>query len=480
MNKVNKVELLAPAKNLKAIKAGLSYADAFYFGAQKFNMRKLADNFSFEQLKTAVELCHSAGKKAYFVSNILVYENELDDLKEHLEYAKSINFDACIVNDLAAIQICKDIGMDFHISTQQNISNSSAALFFERYGAKRIILARECSLQQIKEIAHKLESAEIEAFVHGAMCTMISGRCYFSMTCGNSDEFSANRGRCTQPCRREWILTDKEHKNEFIYDGTRFLNSRDLCMIGYIPEMIDAGIKSFKIEGRMRDPIYVEIVTKTYREAINSYYEGTFSKKKVGKWIYELKKAYNRGFTQGFYFKRATEEDQQHNSPSNLSHWRMIRLGTLTAVSALQTGKSVMAKLKLVNGRVWEGLDVIVQGDKNSDTYFNQKIKYIEREGPNPNPNTNSNLKSNSNTKSNPDANPNLKSNSNVKSNNERKGIRIKKSPRGKDDKPVFLWLKLKERIIPESDSVYIFTDQTYINRQKKKKPHKKSGYYKL
>ncbi|MDY6865907.1 MAG: peptidase U32 family protein, partial [Halobacteriota archaeon] len=178
---MKKVELLAPAKNIKSIKAGLSYADAFYFGSKRLNMRMQADNFSDDDLSRAVEICHNEGKKAYFVSNILIYENELKELERSLEYAKSLDFDAAIVNDLSAIEICREVGIPFHISTQQNISNSRAARFFEDIGARRIIMARECSLEQIKEIKRSLTKTEIEAFVHGAMCTMVSGRCYFSM-----------------------------------------------------------------------------------------------------------------------------------------------------------------------------------------------------------------------------------------------------------------------------------------------------------
>ncbi|MHA1727949.1 MAG: peptidase U32 family protein, partial [Promethearchaeota archaeon] len=422
------------------IKAGIEYADAFYFGAKKFNMRMRADNFNDRDLINAVKMCHDRGKKAYFVSNILVYENELDDLTRALEYAYyQGKFDAAIVNDLSAVEICKEIGLPFHISTQQNVSNYRSAQFFESLGTERIIMARECNLEQIKEISDKLNTTEVEAFVHGAMCTMISGRCYFSMDVCGGEEGSANRGLCVQPCRREWTVTDNK-TNEYIYDGVRFFNSRDLCMIGYIPEMIEAGIASFKIEGRMREPHYVDIVSKIYRNAIDEYYNGIYtkdSKKMVGKWIYELKKVYNRGFTQGFYFKRATQEDQQHNSPTNLSHWRMIKMGTITRFSR----KNELAQIILNNGSLKKGMDVIIQGgpNSNSDTYFHQKIKKI------------------------------------VLNDKE-----VKATPKASKEKSVKVWIGIDQPVRSNnSDFIFIFTDKTYKHRQGKTLKRKKD-YYKL
>ncbi|MCP4760648.1 MAG: U32 family peptidase [archaeon] len=436
---MERVELLAPAKNMKSIKAGLKYADAFYFGAKKLNMRMQADNFSEEDLARAVKLCHDSGKKAYFVSNILIYENELKDLNQSLEYAYSQEFDAAIVNDLSAIELCIEIGIPFHVSTQQNISNSKAAQFFEKLGAQRIILARECSLKQIKEISSKLKKAEIEAFVHGAMCTMISGRCYFSMDTCNGEN-SANRGRCVQPCRREWTVTDNE-TNEYIYDGVRFLNSRDMCMIEYIPEMIDAGIVSFKIEGRMREPHYVDIVTKYYREAIEAYYNGTFSKKMVGKWIFELKKVYNRGFTHGFYLKRVTEEDQQHRSPTNLSHWRLIKMGDIIGYSK-KDKKNKKAKIKLTNGILKNGLDLLIKGNSESETYFHQKIRNIELNN----------------------------------------GQKVNVTKKATEQNPLNVWININKPVRSnKTDSIFIFTDKTYKHRlDKSSKKKKKSDFYKL
>lgn len=435
---MKKVELMAPAKNIKSIKAGLKYADSFYFGAKEFNMRAQADNFSREGLARGVSMCHDNGLKAYLTTNILIYEDELNGFLQLLEYAKSINFDAVIVHDIAAIEFAKDVGIPFHISTQANISNSVSAKFFEKLGASRLILARECSLKKIKEIKSKLGKAEVEVFIHGAMCSSISGRCYFSQDVCGSEKFSANRGRCVQPCRREWRVID-EKNNEYIYDGVRFLNSRDKCAIELIPEMIEAKIDAFKIEGRIRDPHYVEVTTKIYRDAIEAYYKGTFSttsKKMVGKWIYELKKEFNRGFTKGFFEKRATQEDQQHKSPTNLSHWRLIKMGSIISYSK----KDKRAKVELNNGILREGMVVNIQGGPDSETYFNQTIKFIEVNGKS-----------------------------------------VQSTEKGLENNPIEVWINIDESVRSnKQDHIYIFTERTYKHRQDKKPKKKKTDYYKL
>jgi U32 family peptidase len=227
---MSKVRLLAPAKNFKVIQASYPFVDAFYFGVRSFNMRMQADNFELGELPSVLKFLHEHALKGVLATNILIYENELGQLREVIEKARTAAIDAVIVNDLATVQIAKELGVPFHISTQCNVSNSVAALFYEKLGAERIILARECSLEQIKEIKAKLHTTEVEVFVHGAMCTSVSGRCYFSQDLCGTPEKSANRGRCEQPCRRQWWVYDETNK-AYIYDGQRFLNSRDLCMI---------------------------------------------------------------------------------------------------------------------------------------------------------------------------------------------------------------------------------------------------------
>jgi putative protease len=347
---MKKVELLAPARNLKAIKAASSYADSVYFGIEKFNMRMRSENISLNELDRVVKFCHNSNLKAYFTTNILIYDNELTLLREIFE-------NAVIVHDIAAVQVAKEFNLSFHISTQCNVANSLSARFYETLGADRIILARELSLEKIKEIKRNVSKTEIEVFIHGAMCTSVSGRCYFSQDICGTEEKSANRGNCIQPCRRRWWVRE-ESGTEYLYDGVRFMNSRDLCTIAYIPDLIEANIDAFKIEGRMRHPHYVEIVSKVYREAIEAYYNGTFTKIKAKQWVTELKKVYNRGFTPGFYFKRVTEEDHQHKSPSNLSHFRYIKVGKVEQFNK-QTG---YASLSINNGFLTKNDDIIIMG----------------------------------------------------------------------------------------------------------------------
>ncbi len=411
---MEKVELLAPAKNFKAIKAASKYADSIYFGIEKFNMRMRSENFALKDLEKIVNFCHNNNLKSYLATNILVYDNEIKILRNIIRESKNAGIDAVIVHDLAAVQVAKEIGIPFHISTQCNVSNSLSAQFYEKLGAERIILARELSLEKIKEIKRNLSKTEIEIFIHGAMCTSVSGRCYFSQDICGSEEKSANRGNCIQPCRRRWWVRG-ESGAEYIYDGVRFMNSRDLCTIAHIPKFIEAKVDAFKIEGRMRHPHYVEVVTKIYREAIEAYYNGTFSKKKVGRWVTDLKKVYNRGFTPGFYFKRMTEEDHQHKSPSNLSHFRYIKVGQVEDYT------KDYAKISLDNGYLTKNDDIIIMG-KNTDTYIHQKAEVIKF-----------------------------------------KEKQVNKTPRGTKEKPIFVKLGINGKAIGNGeDKIYIFTNKTY------------------
>jgi putative protease len=372
---MKKVELLAPAKNLKAIKAAANYADSVYFGIENLNMRMRSENIALDDLKRVVDFCRSKDLKTYLATNILIYDSEVNFLRRVIEKAKQEGINAVIVHDLAAVMIAKEVGIPFHISTQCNVSNSLSARFYEQLGAERIILARELSLEKIKEIKRNLSHTEVEIFIHGAMCTSISGRCYFSQDICGTEEKSANRGSCVQPCRRRWWVRE-EGGTEYIYDGVRFMNSRDLCTIAHIPQLIEANVDAFKIEGRMRHPHYVEIVTKIYREAIEAYYSGAFTQKKAGRWVTELKKVYNRGFTSGFYFKRMTEEDHQHKSPSNLSHYRYIRVGQIEKYNP----SNKTAQVSLTNGYLTQNDDVIIMGRK-SDTYIHQNAKDLKYKG---------------------------------------------------------------------------------------------------
>jgi len=416
---MKKVELLAPAKNIKTIKAVSNHADSVYFGIQKFNMRMRSENIPLEDLNRVVNYCHDNSLKAYLTTNILLYDNEIQELRQIIETAKNFGIDAIIIHDIAALEVAKELNVPFHISTQCNVSNSLSAKFYEDLGAERIILARELSLEKIKEIKRNLAKTEVEVFIHGAMCTSISGRCYFSQDICGTPEKSANRGKCEQPCRRRWWVRE-ESGREYIYDGVRFMNSRDLCTIAYIPQLIEANIDAFKIEGRMRHPHYAEIVTKTYREAIEAYYNGTFTKKKAGRWVTELKKVYNRGFTPGFYFKRMTEEDHQHKSPTNLSHFRYIKIGQVNEYNP----STKYASISLDNGYLTKNDDLIIMG-KETDTYIHQKANEIKY-----------------------------------------RGKLVSKTPRGTKDEKVLVELKIEDAVIGKGqDKIYVFTDKTYYKK---------------
>jgi len=354
-------------------------ADAIYFGVKNYNMRAKAKNFKREDIGSVVKFCHKQKPpiKAYLATNILIYDNELEDLENLIALAKKTNIDAIIAHDLAAIRFAKRKGVKFHISTQANISNVESAKFYEGLGAERIILARELSLKQIKLIKHHLNKTKIECFIHGSMCTSISGRCYLSATICDSEEFSANRGNCVQPCRREWRVIDDE-KNEFIYNGQMFLNAKDLCLIEWIPELIKANIDAFKIEGRMKDPIYIETVASCYREAIDSYFDSTFSSDKVQDWLNRLNQVYNRGFHTGFYFQRPTIEDVELEKRGNVSPYKKHYLGRILSFNKNSMTANILVEIKEFNLKV--GDEIIITGD---NTYHHQKIKHMLFKGEN-------------------------------------------------------------------------------------------------
>ena len=381
----NRPELLAPCQDWDSLKIISGIPNAIYFGVEKYNMRAKAKNFKRIDLKKIVEFCHNQNPpmNVYLTTNILVYDSELQDLENLISEAKESDIDAIIAHDLATIRIAKRNNMKFHISTQANVSNIEAAKFYEELGAERIILARELSLKQIKLIKHLLSKTKIECFVHGSMCTSISGRCYFSATICDSEEYSANRGNCVQPCRREWRVIDDE-KNEFIYNGQMFLNAKDLCMIEYVPELIDANIDAFKIEGRMKDPFYIKTVTECYREAIDSFFNGIYKKEKIVNWLKRLSIVYNRGFHTGFYFQRPTVEDIELEKRGNVSQYKKKYLGKILSYDG--NSKSANVLLESLEFPLKVGDDIIIMGPNTYTVetikkmiYKGEKIKSISR-----------------------------------------------------------------------------------------------------
>ncbi|NCO18246.1 protease [Candidatus Pacearchaeota archaeon CG09_land_8_20_14_0_10_30_9] len=295
--KNNKFELLAPAGDFSmlvaAIKAG---ADAVYFGLKEFSMRDNAKNFNIEDLTEINKICGKKIKK-YLTLNVIIYEEEIKKVEEILKKIKG-KVDAIICWDLSVINLCRKLKIPFHISTQASISNSESAKFYKKLGAERVVLARELNLDQIKKIS---KFVSVECFIHGAMCVAVSGRCFMSQELFKR---SANRGMCTQVCRRSYTLKDDEGRELKINRNT-VMSAKDLCTLPFIETLKDAGIISFKIEGRNRDARYVDTVVRIYRKALDK----KLNKEEIADGLKELEKVYNRGFSSGFYLGVPTNDD---------------------------------------------------------------------------------------------------------------------------------------------------------------------------
>ncbi|MBN1638169.1 MAG: U32 family peptidase [Ignavibacteriales bacterium] len=310
---MKKPQLLAPVGDWKmlhaAIKAG---ADAIYFGIDKLNMRAKADNFKLIDLKEIAKICKEKKIETNLTLNTIIYEDELNDVEKILKEVKAAEIDFVICWDMSVVRRCIEFGVPFCVSTQASISNSEAAKYYQELGAHRITLARECTLEKIKEMREKVD-IEIETFIHGAMCVAISGRCFLSQSIFGQ---SANRGECLQPCRREFEIYDKQDDYSLLLGNDYVLSPKDLCSIEFIDKLIDAGIDVFKIEGRKRSPEYIAKVVSIYRNAIDLHTEGKLTKEIKLEMLNELKKVYNRGFSSGFYFgiPEATEFAKKYGS----------------------------------------------------------------------------------------------------------------------------------------------------------------------
>lgn len=299
-------ELMAPAGDWTMLRVAVSNgADAVYFGLDKLNMRAKATNFSVEELPEIISFCKEHNVKTYLTLNTIVFEEELAELEEIIIAAKQNGVDRIICSDLAVADICYRYSFPFCISTQSSISNSLAADVYKRMGAVRIVLARECSLEEIKKIRAKTD-LEIEAFIHGAMCIAVSGRCFMSHHLFGK---SANRGECVQPCRREYEVIDSTIEKSLIIGEDYVLSPKDLCTIEFIDQLIEAGIDSFKIEGRKRAPEYVAKAVSVYRQAIDLYFAGQLNTEKKKELLIELGTVYNRGFSSGFYIGVPSSEE---------------------------------------------------------------------------------------------------------------------------------------------------------------------------
>lgn len=315
------LELLIPASSLEVLKTAVIFgADAVYIGGEVFGLRAKAKNFSMEDMKEGIRFAHEHGKKVYVTANILAHNRDLEGVREYFTELKKIKPDALIISDPAIFTIAKEIvpEIDVHISTQANNTNYGTFNFWWKQGATRVVTARELSLEEIKEIRdHIPEEMEIETFIHGAMCISYSGRCLLSSFMAGRD---ANQGACTHPCRWKYSVVEESRPGEYmpVYEnerGTYIFNSKDLCMIEHIPELIEAGIDSFKVEGRMKTALYVATVARTYRLAIDDYLKDPeYYKSRIPFYKEEIAKCTYRQYTTGFFFGKPNEETQIYDS----------------------------------------------------------------------------------------------------------------------------------------------------------------------
>ena len=303
---ITKPELMAPAGDWTMLRTAVNNgANAVYFGVDKLNMRAKAKNFILDELNEIVSFCKERKVKTYLTLNTILFEEELEALDEIIPAVKKAGVDMVICWDFGIIEKCNQYEMPFAVSTQASISNSSSAKTFERLGAKRIVLARERSLEEIKKIRANT-GLEIEAFVHGAMCVAVSGRCFMSHEIFGQ---SANRGECVQPCRREYKIYDGTKDTSFFIGEDYVMSAKDLCTIDFLDQLIESGINSFKIEGRKRSPEYVAKVVSVYRRAIDLYFEKKLTGEVKQKFLADLTSVYNRGFSTGFYFDKPDGKD---------------------------------------------------------------------------------------------------------------------------------------------------------------------------
>ncbi|TAL24491.1 MAG: U32 family peptidase [Nitrospirae bacterium] len=320
---MKKPELLAPAGDFEKLKTAIHYgADAVYLGDSRFSLRGKAGNFNPEELREAVKYARGYGKKVYITVNIFPHNKDISDIEAHVEFLSDVRPDAVILSDPGIFTMFKKKTpeINIHISTQANITNSESARFWEGLGAKRLVLSRELSIDEIKEIRKKT-NVELEVFVHGSICISYSGRCYISSFLAQR---SGNTGECTNSCRWNYSLMEEKRQGEYfpVFEderGTYLMSSKDLCMIEHLPKLVDAGIDSFKIEGRMKGINYVAGVVKTYREAIDSMSGNGF--KPNPRWLKELSMFSSRGYTTGMFFGKQPESDYNFDGESyRMSH----------------------------------------------------------------------------------------------------------------------------------------------------------------
>ncbi len=362
-------ELIMGVRNLAGLEACARYADAVYFSTDRLSLRARAREITLENLGAFTEEVRARGLRAYLAVNSTVNEERIGEASEVVEVASDAGVDAIIAWDPAVILRAGKAGLPVHISTQANVTNHETAEFYRGLGAKRIVLSRELSLEEIRKVRENSE-VEIEAFVHGAMCMAVSGRCHLSAYILGK---SGNCGECTQPCRWEWEL---HGENGIVAEsrGKYLLSAKDLCMIGHVPELVEAGISAFKVEGRLRDPGYLETVSRCYREAIAAYEKGDYTPEKVEAWTRELASVYNRGFSTGFYFGVPGLEGFSPEKGMNASENKRRAAGIVTNYYP----KAGAAAVRLLEEGLSVGDEILIEG---STTYLRQQVRSVKKEG---------------------------------------------------------------------------------------------------
>ena len=329
---MKKIELLAPAGDINKLKTAVEYgADAVYLGGESFGLRKASKNFSMEDIKWATDYLHERGKKIHVTLNIIPHDKDIEGVEEYIKDLYDIGVDALIVADPGMFMKVKEVAKDFpiHISTQGSVTNAQTVKFWQQLGAERVVMARELSLKEVSDIIKEVgDSIEIETFAHGAMCMSYSGRCLLSNYMTGRD---ANMGDCAQPCRYKYHLVEEKRPGEYFPieehdEGTFIMNSKDLCMIEHIDNMIEAGIASLKIEGRVKSEYYLATVIRSYRMAIDAYYADPKNYKYDPYLLEEIKKVSHRDFTTGFFYGKANENSQVYKDNSYIRGYDFVGL----------------------------------------------------------------------------------------------------------------------------------------------------------
>jgi putative protease len=358
-------ELVAGVRNPATLSVCKDHADAVYFSIDRFSLRARARDITLDNLDTFTEQVKDSSPKAYLAINTVIYPEDLPAVDAVVEAAASAGVDAVIAWDPAVITRALDCGLGVHISTQANVSNWQAAEFYRKLGASRVILSRELTLGQIKDIKQHTD-IELEVFVHGAMCQAVSGRCYLSAYLLGR---SGNCGDCIQPCRWQWTLHG-ENGGLVELGGKYLLSARDLCMIEYVPELIDAGVDAFKIEGRLRNPGYAAVVSRCYREALDCCLDGSFTRERAQQWKEQMAAVYNRGFSTGFYFGVPGPDGLAVEKDMNASSVRRQAVGVVQNYFVKQGAAAV----RLLESGLTVGDSIVIEG---TSTYLEQEVESL-------------------------------------------------------------------------------------------------------